>query len=101
MGAAGAQDGLPHQLAGQAAGGARPHALGAAGRASGRGNRSAEDFAKAGKVAVTFVVQPLTYQPSSVPPDSMSMDHMNMDHGDAGGHMSMKMMKMAPSGHGN
>jgi hypothetical protein len=31
----------------------------------------------------------------------MNMDHMSMDHGDANGSMNMKMMKMAPSGHGN
>jgi copper(I)-binding protein len=59
------------------------------------------NFAHAGKVAVTFEVKPLTYQPASGQADGMSMDHMNMDHGDAGGHMNMKMMKMAPSGHGN
>ena len=59
------------------------------------------DFAKAGKVDVTFKVEPLTYQPASGHAGSMNMDHMSMDHGDANGSMSMKMMKMAPSRHGN
>lgn len=52
-------------------------------------------FAHAGKVPVTFTVEPLTYQPASGhgQADGMGMDHMNMDHGDAGGHMNMKMTK--------
>lgn len=73
-------------------------------------------FAQAGKLDVTFVVEPLTYMPAPgqaggmghMDMDHMSMghtgaDHMSMDHDAAGGHMNMnmKMMKMAPPGQGN